>query len=151
MLLVHHVTPPALGEVEETVRRETAAPCGATVAWYASRAISYRRLSDRLDPQRATGLRFVAMNSADGNEEEFHSWYEEDHLPRFANVPGVLLGRRFRSPGSPREYLAVYWLASIEVVNDPRWRAAADTEWTRTMRAKTFDRDRINFIRYLPR
>jgi len=113
---------------------------------YDAEAVSRLRADGRPEPDTANGLRFVAMNCAEGAEDEFHAWYEEDHLPKFSHVTGVLEGRRLHSPDSPRKHLALYWLEDIDIVGIPEWKAAAGTEWTAEMRKKTFDRDRINFV-----
>lgn len=113
---------------------------------YDATPVSGMRAAGRPDPATANGLRFVAMNCAEGAEDEFHAWYEEDHLPKFSHVTGVLEGRRLHSPGSPRQHLALYWLEDINIVGVPEWKAAAGTDWTTEMRKKTFDRDRINLV-----
>lgn len=113
---------------------------------YDASAVSSMRADGRPHPDQANGLRFVAMNCAEGAEDEFHAWYEEDHLPKFSHVTGVLEGRRLHSPDSFRKHLALYWLDDINTVGIPEWKAAAGTDWTAEMRKKTFDRDRINLI-----
>jgi hypothetical protein len=68
------------------------------------------------------------------HEEEFNDWYNTDHLPALAGVPGVLRARRYRATaGSPR-YLAVYDLAGAEVPRSEAWRNAADSPWTLRVR-----------------
>ncbi|MGB3484601.1 MAG: hypothetical protein WBB07_20585 [Mycobacterium sp.] len=141
VILLHHPTGPT-GGVDLTSQPQ----------WLTQRhiydgtAVSRRRAAGRPDPETAIGLRFVAMNCADGAEDEFHAWYEEDHLPKFTDVGGVLEGRRLHSPDSPRQHLALYWLEDIKIVGIPEWKAAAGTDWTAQMRKKTFDRDRINLV-----
>lgn len=128
------------------------APADAAPSWlthrhlYDATAVSSMRATGRPDPATADGLRFVAMNCAEGAEAEFHAWYEEDHLPKFSHVRGVLEGRRLHSPDSPRQHLALYWVDDISMVGIPEWKAAAGTDWTAEMRKKTFDRDRINLV-----
>lgn len=142
VVLVHH---PAVevGEVQLA---------GEVPGWIAKRHtydasfVSNRRAAGRPDVQSAKAMRVVAMNCADDAEDEFNAWYEQDHLPRFAEVPGVLEARRLYSPHSPRHHLAVYWLDELDVVRGARWKAAAETDWTAAMRSKTFDRDKINFV-----
>lgn len=113
---------------------------------YDGAPVSDRRVPGRPDPALAGGMRLVAMNCADGAEDEFNAWYEEDHLPKFTAVTGVLDGRRLHSPDSPRQHVAIYWLEDIQQVGTPEWKAAAGTDWTAAMRKKTFDRDRINLV-----
>lgn len=142
VVLLHR--PP--GEVGVVQLAGEAPPWIATRHTYDTSLVSSRRAAGRPDVQSAKALRVVAMNCAEGSEDEFNAWYEEDHLPKFADVPGVLEARRVYSQHSARHHLALYWLDGLDVVHDPRWKAAADTEWTAAMRAKTFDRDKINFV-----
>ncbi len=73
---------------------------------------------------------FVAIgDSPPEHEAEFNRWYDEEHLPLLARVPGVLRARRFFAPkGTPR-YLALYDLDDESVLQHPDWRAATQTEW----------------------
>lgn len=114
---------------------------------YDATTVSDRRVEGRADPTTAPALRFVAMNCAPNHESEFHAWYEEDHLPAFTDLPGVLAGRRLFAPAAPRKHLAIYWLASLDVVADPSWAQAAQTQRTAMIRPHTSDRDRINLLR----
>jgi hypothetical protein len=142
VILLHHPTGPTGG-----VALAEAAPEWLTQRHiYDATAVSSMQAPGRPDPATALGLRFVAMNCAEGAEDEFHAWYEEDHLPKFSHVTGVLDGRRLHSPDSPRQHLALYWVEDIAIVGIPEWKAAAGTDWTTEMRKKTFDRDRINLV-----
>jgi hypothetical protein len=142
VLLLHHPVTPV-----GPVSLPDAPPDWLTMRHiYDAAAVSRLRADGRPDPGTANGLRFVAMNCTEGAEDEFHAWYEQDHLPKFSHVTGVLEGRRLHSPHSPRKHLALYWLADIDIVGIPEWKAAAGTDWTAEMRKKTFDRDRINLV-----
>ena len=85
----------------------------------------------------------IAMNVDPAFDAEFNHWYDQEHLPRLAAVPGVLLARRFRTVEGPRQYFAVYHLTEPEVVGSPNWLAASDTPWTARARAHTTDRRRL--------
>ena len=78
---------------------------------------------------RAGGLLLYPMNVAPEAETEFNAWYDEEHIPRLAAVPGCLSARRFRtavavSEGKQR-YLALYHLESPEVCASKAWKEAA--------------------------
>jgi len=71
------------------------------------------------------------------HETEFNRWYDEEHLPALARVPGVLSARRFRaSSGTPR-YVALYDLADPAAPTSAAWRAANETPWSRRIDALT--------------
>lgn len=87
-------------------------------------------------PAGAGGLLVATMNVDPAAEAEFNDWYNAEHLPRLAAVPGVLCARRYRSPEAApeRKYLALYHLANAGVSRSDAWQQAADTEWTRRIR-----------------
>jgi hypothetical protein len=71
------------------------------------------------------------------HETEFNRWYDEEHLPALARVPGVLRARRFRaSSGTPR-YVALYDLADPDAPKSAAWRAANETPWSQRLDALT--------------
>lgn len=81
---------------------------------------------DEVAPDKANGLLLVAMTPAPEVETEFNAWYDTEHVPALARVPGVLRARRFRSAGNPR-YVALYHLASPAVVAGPEWKRASES------------------------
>lgn len=113
---------------------------------YLAKDLLALRSPGRPDPSTGQGFRWVAMNCQDEALDDFNAWYEQEHLPAFASVPGVLEGRRLIDPTASRRYQAAYWLESVEVLEDPRWPAAAKTEWTARVRPFTGDRDRLNGV-----
>jgi hypothetical protein len=55
---------------------------------------------DAVAPDAAQGLLVAATDVAAEADAEFNDWYDREHLPRLAAVPGVLAARRFTSPGA---------------------------------------------------
>jgi hypothetical protein len=83
---------------------------------------------DSAAPNHAGGLLLVGMTPAPGAETEFNAWYDTEHVPALARVPGVLNARRFRANHtSGPKYLALYHLASPEVITGPDWRRASES------------------------
>ncbi len=106
----------------------------------------------RIAPSGAGGMLLFATNVAPEAEADFNSWYDNEHVPNLAAVPGCLGGRRFRiekavSQGSHR-YLSLYHLALPEVCSSEAWRKAVETPWTHRVRPHTRDRLRIVLRRY---
>ena len=91
---------------------------------------------DATAPAGAGALLVASMNVDPTAEHEFNEWYNAEHLPQLAAVPGVLCARRYASTASDRErqYLALYHMTGPEVPRSDAWTKAADTEWTRRMR-----------------
>ncbi|HYC45043.1 MAG TPA: DUF4286 family protein [Burkholderiales bacterium] len=103
-------------------------------------------------PEGAGGLLLYAMNVAPEAEQEFNAWYDEEHIPRLAQVPGCLAARRYRitsalSEGRQR-YLAIYHLAAPEVCSSTAWKEAAVTPWTERMRPHFRDPLRLPLRKY---
>lgn len=104
----------------------------------------------QLAPQGAGGLLLNAMNVAPEYEDEFNEWFDTEHIPALAEVPGTLCARRFRSREGSHRYIAVYHLASPEVVETPEWKKAARTPWTDKLLPQLRDRLRIVCRQYTP-
>ncbi len=99
---------------------------------------------DQVSPVRAGGLLVNAMNAAAAGEADFNRWYDEEHIPALAAVPGTLCARRFRATQTSKQiYLALYHLESPEVVTTQAWAKAVDTPWTKRVRPFMGDRARI--------
>jgi hypothetical protein len=93
-------------------------------------------------------MMMFAMNVAPEAEADFNAWYDEEHVPRLAAVPGCLTARRFRTHGGTHKYVAIYHLESPAVCSSQAWRDAADTPWTFRIRPLTSDRLRLVLRRY---
>ncbi|MGE0417238.1 MAG: hypothetical protein AB7O80_10555 [Acetobacteraceae bacterium] len=87
-------------------------------------------------PEGAGGLLVASMNVDPAAEAEFTEWYNTEHLPQLAAVPGVMCARRFRAGGEgiERKYLALYHLKDVSVSRSDAWQKAANTPWTEKMR-----------------
>jgi hypothetical protein len=104
---------------------------------------------DRLPPDNAGGFLLNAMNVEPAAEAEFNEWYNTEHIPALAAVPGVLCARRFRASSANRRYVALYHLMSPEVQASEAWKKAADTEWTRKLRPNFRDHLRLVCKKYV--
>jgi hypothetical protein len=91
---------------------------------------------DVTGPAEANALLVASMNVDPAAEAEFNEWYNMEHLPQLAAVPGVLTARRFRAAGAgvEKKYLALYHLTSPDVSRSDAWAKAANTPWTEKMR-----------------
>jgi hypothetical protein len=103
---------------------------------------------DRLAPAGAAALLLIAMNVAPEHEAEFNEWYNSEHLPALAGVPGVMMARRYRGSGATQRYAAIYHFANPDVPNSAAWTAAANTPWTERMRPHFRDMLRVDCRRY---
>ena len=94
-------------------------------------------------PAGANGLLVNAMSVDPAHEAEFNEWYDHEHIPALASVPGTLCARRFRDDKGTHRYLALYHLASPEVPATAAWKQAAATPWTERLRPHFRDHLRI--------
>src|SRR5437899_8597048 len=100
---------------------------------------------DKAAPEGAGGLLLVGMTPAPAVETAFNAWYDTEHVPALARVPGVLSARRFRTAaaGGPK-YVALYHLASPGVVDGAEWKAASgSTPMPEHIRPQISDRLRL--------
>jgi hypothetical protein len=84
----------------------------------------------------AEALLVASMNVDPAHEPAFTEWYDREHLPKLAAVPGVLSARRFRATdrASERRFLALYHLRDAGVSRSDAWAGAANTAWTEQIR-----------------
>ena len=104
---------------------------------------------DQLPPRGAGGLLLNAMNIAPELEAEFNEWYDKEHIPALAAVPGVLGARRFRGTSGNRKYVALYHLASPDVVESAEWKQARQSDWTSRLTPHFRDHLRLVCRRYV--
>lgn len=105
---------------------------------------------DATAASNAGGLLVASMNVDPAAEAEFNDWYDSEHRPRLATVPGVLSARRYRvsDTGSERRYLSLYHLRDSDVSRSAAWATASNTEWTERMRPKLRDLLVLRMHRY---
>jgi hypothetical protein len=106
---------------------------------------------DRLPPSDAGGLLLNAINIAPELEAEFNEWYDKEHIPALAAVPGVLCARRFRGQSGNRKYVALYHLATPAVVESAEWKQARQSDWTSRLQPQFRDHLRLVCRRYVRR
>lgn len=92
-------------------------------------------------PDNAPWMYIVHTDIPDHIVDEYNEWYDKEHLPRCAGIPGVLRARRFASTGIPGgasdgpRYLTAYELAGPDVWESPAAQLARKTPWTEKMRS----------------
>ncbi|WP_428534326.1 hypothetical protein [Rhodopila sp.] len=80
------------------------------------------------------GLLFMALDFATAHEDEFHDWYDREHIPERMGVPGFLNAERWIDEQTPTIHVATYDLESPAVLSSPAYRAVAGANqsvWTR--------------------
>jgi hypothetical protein len=69
------------------------------------------------------GTLIAAMNIARAAEDEFHDWYDTEHLPERRRVPGFLVCQRWIGASDRKISVATYDLDSVAVLKSPAYLA----------------------------
>ena len=102
-------------------------------------------------PANAGGLLLVGMTPGAEVEAAFNTWYDKEHVPALASVPGVLCARRFRTIGTGPKYVALYHLNAPGVIESAEWKqASGSTPMPQYVRDQITNRLRLvcrNYVR----
>lgn len=71
----------------------------------------------------AKGILIAAMNIGNAAEDEFHDWYDTEHVPERERVPGFLACQRWIGAADPKVSVATYDLDTIGVLQSPGYQA----------------------------
>ena len=88
----------------------------------------------------AKGILIAAMNFSDVAEDEFHDWYDHEHIPERLRVPGFLNAERWIGAADPKVSAALYDLDNVGVLKSPAYLAvggANGTPWTKRVTRRT--------------
>lgn len=80
------------------------------------------------------GLLHVEMDCPDRYVEEFHAWYNTEHVPERLAIPGFVAAGRFAALEGGFPWLATYEVGSPAVLESPaylHWLGPGETAWTR--------------------
>lgn len=78
----------------------------------------------------------VQMDPQDGWMDEIARWYDEEHMPGLAGVPGTVHAMRLLDPDHGPLSLACYDLVTSGTLGSPPWLAVRATPWSDAMRPK---------------
>ncbi len=68
------------------------------------------------------------------DEDELNAWYDQEHLPGLAGVPGTIIAMRFRRASGSPKYLACYDLTTPATLERDEWLAVRHTAWSSRVR-----------------
>ena len=88
----------------------------------------------------AKGILIAAMNFAQVAEDEFHDWYDHEHIPERLRVPGFPGAERWIGAADPKASVALYDLDNVGVLKSPAYLAvggANGTPWTKRVTGRT--------------
>ena len=81
------------------------------------------------------------------HEADFNAWYDEEHLPGLAAVPGTVRAARYVCRDSSPRYHACYDFAWQEAFGSPAWLAVRATDWSARVRPSFRNTARTMFRR----
>jgi hypothetical protein len=67
-------------------------------------------------------------------EADLNAWYDQEHMPGLAAVPGSVRAARYRNLDDGPRYHACYELASQQTFGSPAWLQVRATEWSSRVR-----------------
>jgi len=71
----------------------------------------------------AKGILIAAIDFTGAAEDEFHDWYDTEHIPERQRVPGFLACDRWIGAHNPKVSMATYELDNIDVLESAAYRA----------------------------
>ncbi len=80
------------------------------------------------------GLLFSQMQPPDGQEADFHDWYETEHIPARMVLPGFASATRYRTEEGSPDYLACYVLDDLAGLTTPEYQRLKQSPSERTAR-----------------
>lgn len=76
----------------------------------------------------------VEMKPEPGWGIELQRWYDQEHLPALAAVPGCIRAQRFWNNDDEQESLACYDLVSDRITTCAEWLSVRETSWSDRVR-----------------
>ena len=86
----------------------------------------------------AKGLLFASFDFSPAQADEFHDWYDLEHVPERLRVPGFINAERWISADNPKIAAATYDLDSVDVMQSPPYKAIGydnASVWTKRVTA----------------
>jgi hypothetical protein len=96
--------------------------------------------------EKRPGMMIAMFDIPEELDEEFNKWYDEEHIPeKVGRVPGFIRARRYQSLEGRPNYVCVYELEDVSVVDNPAYQSNYKSGSTTTQKmkakAKTFYRN----------
>jgi hypothetical protein len=87
----------------------------------------------------AKGLLIAAMDFTPVAEDEFHDWYDTEHIPERLAVPGFINAERWIGISNPKVSVALYDLDNVGVLHSEPYKkvgGANGSPWTKRVTGK---------------
>jgi hypothetical protein len=87
----------------------------------------------------------VETDVVEAADADLNAWYDQEHLPGLAGVPGTVRAARYRNLDDGPRYHACYELVSRETFGSPAWLAVRASDWSSRVRPMFRNTRRIMF------
>ncbi len=90
-------------------------------------------------PAERNGMLLVLMQPPAAMEEEFAAWYDTEHIPERARVPGFKTALRYVALSGYPRFMAIYDLDHISVLDSPEYAAVSGANfspWTKRVTSR---------------
>ena len=124
MALLHRDVAPLAGAADSAVRS------------HAARLTLMHDISGHSSGEDAPFHYVVEMTPEEGFGIELQRWYDTEHLPGLASVPGCARAQRYWNHDQGPRSLACYDLMTQETQGSPDWLAVRNTSWSDRMRPR---------------
>ena len=96
--------------------------------------------------KREPGVMIAMFDIPEALDEEFNRWYDEEHIPeKVGAVPGFIRARRYKSLDGRPNYMCIYELEDLSVLENPtyqgNYKEATPLTVKMKSKAKTFYRN----------
>jgi hypothetical protein len=95
-----------------------------------SRLQAMMHLGAACPPEAASTHYVVETDPEAGWDSEIFKWYDKEHMPGLARVPGCLVARRYLNLDHHPRSFACYDLVNLEVLKTPAWLAVRASAWS---------------------
>ena len=97
----------------------------------------------------ASGVAGLHVHAAEGWLDEMMRWYDREHMPGLAAVPGCVRAQRFINLDAGPKSFACYDLVTRDTLGSPPWLAVRNSEWSGRVRPN-FRNTKRTMFRTLP-
>jgi len=87
----------------------------------------------------------VETDVVESADTDLNAWYDQEHMPGLAAVPGSVRAARYRNLDAGPRYHACYELASQQTLGSPAWLQVRATDWSSRVRPMFVDTRRTMY------
>ncbi len=130
----------------ESLRSFSSPPTSTATAWTGVSRLELLSSQAGASAGRVAAYHYVVATDVEsGWDQEFNDWYDKEHLPGLATVPGNVRASRLRNLDAGPRYHACYDLLAPEVLERAAWLAVRHTAWSDRVRPHFVNTQRAMF------